>query len=57
MTADRPPAPERVRWYCHSCGFTHEHTPEQRDAHRDDLRRREAWLIDARRRGKAPGGP
>lgn len=43
---------ETVSWYCHSCGRTHKHTPDQRDAHRDDLRRREMYLIDARKTGE-----
>lgn len=30
--------PERVRWYCHTCGRTHTHTPDERDAHRDQIR-------------------
>lgn len=43
-------APERVRWYCHTCHRTHSHTPAERDTHRDEIRAGEAARLTANAR-------
>ncbi|MCW2957172.1 MAG: hypothetical protein JWO69_2041 [Thermoleophilia bacterium] len=40
---------ESFRWYCRTCGKTHNHTAEQRDAHRDEIRAAEAAAMETRR--------